>query len=128
VLQTLREIPRYPFAPIRVEIEGRVEEAASVIVCKGRLYAGRFVLAAAADPRQEAFHVALFRDAGALAALRHAAALPLGLLPRLRGVDLVPASRLRIEGAAIPIQTDGDPAPGPPLAIAAAPALRIVVP
>lgn len=129
VWQTLREMPRYRFAPIRAVIDGRVEEAASVIVTKGRLYAGRFLLAPGADPREEGFHVALFRDAGVLAAMRYGAALPLGLLPRLRGVEILRAPRVRLEGAGIPAQADGDAAGSLPVAIGPAPRpLRIVVP
>ena len=129
VWQTLREMPRYRFPPIRAVIDGRVEEAASVIVTKGRLYAGRFLLAPGADPREEGFHVALFRDAGVLAAMRYGAALPLGLLPRLRGVEILRAPRVRLEGAGIPAQADGDASGCLPVAIGPAPRpLRIVVP
>lgn len=129
VWQTLRELPRYRFAPIRAVIDGRAEEAASVIITKGRLYAGRFLLAPGADPREEGFHVALFRDAGVMAAMRYGAALPLGLLPRLRGVEILHAPSLRLEGAGIPAQADGDAAGCLPVAIGPAPRpLRIVVP
>uniref|UniRef100_UPI0018DFDE76 diacylglycerol/lipid kinase family protein n=1 Tax=Roseomonas rosulenta TaxID=2748667 RepID=UPI0018DFDE76 len=129
VAQTLREMPRYPFAPIRCVLDGHEEEAASVIVTKGRLYAGRFLLAPGADPRREGFHVALFRSAGALAALRYGAALPLGLLPRLRSVEIRQASEVRLDGAGIPVQADGDAAACLPVAIGAAPKpMRIVVP
>jgi diacylglycerol kinase family enzyme len=129
VWQTLREMPRYGFAPIRAVIDGRVEDAASVIVTKGRLYAGRFLLAPGADPRAEGFHVALFRDAGVLAAMRYGAALPLGLLPRLRGVDILRGHDVRLHCAGIPAQADGDAAGCLPVAIEAAPRpMRIVVP
>ncbi|MBR0650241.1 diacylglycerol kinase family lipid kinase [Roseomonas terrae] len=129
VLQTLREMPRYPFAPIRAEIDGRIEDAASVIVSKGRLYAGRFLLAPGADPRTEGFHVALFRDAGVLAAMRYGAALPLGLLPRMRGVEIRCAETVRLEGPDLPAQADGDAAGCLPVMIGPAPRpMRIVVP
>ena len=129
VLQTLREMPRYPFAPITAEIDGTPHEAASVIVSKGRLYGGRFLLAPGADPRAEGFHVSLFRDAGALAALRYGAALPLGLLPRMGGVEIIPARRLRLAGGQIPVQADGDAAGHLPNEIGPAPMpMRIVVP
>jgi YegS/Rv2252/BmrU family lipid kinase len=129
VWQTLREMPRYGFPPIRAVIDGRVEDAASVIVTKGRLYAGRFLLAPGADPRAEGFHVALFRDAGVLAAMRYGAALPLGLLPRLRGVEVLRARSVRLEGNGIPVQADGDATGCLPVTIEAAPRpMRIVVP
>ena len=129
VWQTLREMPRYSFAPIRAVLDGREEAAASVIVTKGRLYGGRFLLAPGADPRREGFHVVLFREAGALAAMRFGAALPLGLLPRLRGVEIIPAQRVRLDGPCIPAQADGDALGHLPLEIGPAPApMRIIVP
>ncbi len=129
VWQTMREMPRYPFAPVTVTLDGREETAASVIVTKGRLYAGRFLLAPGADPRAEGFHVALFRDAGALAALRYGAALPLGLISHLSSVEIRRADHVRLSGEGIPIQADGDAAGHLPVDIAAAPRpMRIVVP
>ncbi len=129
VWQTMREMPRYPFAPIRVSIGDRVEQVASVIVTKGRLYAGRFLLAPGADPRAEGFHVALFRDAGVVAAMRYGAALPLGLLPRMRGVEILRAGQIALDGADIPVQADGDAAGFLPNLICPAPQpMRIVLP
>ncbi len=40
VLQTMREMPRYPFPKLRAVLDGRPEDAVSAIVTKGRLYAG----------------------------------------------------------------------------------------
>jgi YegS/Rv2252/BmrU family lipid kinase len=129
VWQSLREMRRYSFAPIRLDIDGRAETAASVIVSKGRLYGGRFLVAPAADPRAPGFHVLVFRQAGALAAMRYGAALPLGMLARMRGVEMLRAERIRLEGEGIPAQADGDAAGILPLEIGAAPRpMRIVVP
>ena len=129
VWQTLREMPRYHFAPIRAVLDGQEDAVASVIVTKGRLYAGRFLLAPGADPHEEGFHVALFRGAGALAAMRYGAALPLGLLPRLTSVEIRRAADVRLEGMAIPAQADGDAAGCLPVTIGAArKPMRIVVP
>ncbi|CAH0255049.1 diacylglycerol kinase family protein [Roseomonas sp. CECT 9278] len=129
VAQTLREMPRYPFAPIRCVIDGQALDAASIIVSKGRLYAGRFLLAPGADPRAEGFHVVLFRDAGVLAAMRYGAALPLGLLSRLGSVEIRRASHVMLDGPGIPAQADGDAAGCLPVTIGAAPKpMRIVVP
>lgn len=129
VLQTMREMPRYPFPKLRAVLDGRPEDAVSAIVTKGRLYAGRFLLAPGADPRQEGFHVALFRDAGVFAAMRYGAALPLGLLPRMGGVDLLRAGTVRLIGAGVPAQADGDAAGALPVEIGPAPRpMRIVVP
>lgn len=128
VLQSLRELPRYEFAPIEVEIDGAVSQAASAIVTKGRLYAGRYLLAPDARPLEPGFRVALFRDGGALRAALAGAALPLGLVPRLPGVEIVAARRVVLRGGA-PVQADGDPAGGLPVSVEdAAGPLRVLLP
>jgi diacylglycerol kinase family enzyme len=129
VLQTLREMPRYRFPMVRAVLDGRPEDGASAIVTKGRLYAGRFLLAPGADPHEEGFFAVVFRDSGVAAAMRYGAALPLGLLPRMRGVDIFPAQTVRLLGEGVPVQADGDAAGTLPVSIGAAPrAMRIVVP
>jgi diacylglycerol kinase family enzyme len=77
----------------------------------------------------EGFHVALFRNAGALAALRYGAALPLGMLSRLPSVEIRRAQHVALQADGVPAQADGDAAGCLPLSIGAAPrAMRIVVP
>jgi diacylglycerol kinase family enzyme len=110
VAQALREAGRHRFAPIGVELDGGEPfPAASLIVTKGRLYAGRYLLAPAARPAEPGFQVAIFHRAGALAALGCGAALPLNLLPRMPGVELRQALRVRLSGVEVPVQADGDP-------------------
>jgi len=121
VWQTLRELPRYAFPRIEITIDGVATSAASVIVTKGHYYAGRFVLAPAARPVEPGFHVALLHRGGACGAMLAAAALPLGLLPRLPGLELRRASRVTLGGADIPVQADGDPAGRLPVRIEDAP-------
>src|ERR1019366_4195861 len=82
VAQSLREAARYRFPPSRLCIDGRQTEAFSVIITKGHLYAGRYMLAPGATPTEKGFTVALFDRAGPLAALLYGAALPLNLIPR----------------------------------------------
>lgn len=50
VAETLKRLPRYDFAPVRVRLDGMETEAASVIVSKGRLYGGPYLLAPEARP------------------------------------------------------------------------------
>lgn len=113
VWQSLAMLPGYGFAPIEVSLDGGAFAlASSVIVSKGRLYAGRFTLAPGASPTQQGFHVALFEARGragsaALAALA-GAALPLNLLPRLPGLRLARARHVELRGQAVPVQMDGD--------------------
>jgi diacylglycerol kinase family enzyme len=118
VLQTLREMARYRFQPLRLRIDGMETEAASVIVSKGRLYGGRYLLAPDAVPGEVGFSVSLFDRAGVLPALMYGAALPLNLLPSTPGMRRMRASVVElIEGAAVWAQSDGDAAGSGPLCI-----------
>jgi diacylglycerol kinase (ATP) len=128
-LQSLREMPRYAFPPIRMRIDGVETEAASVIISKGRLYGGRFRVAADAVPGEPGFSVVLFRHSGPAAAMMYGAALPLNLLGRTSGVRHVRATRIEfVQNTAVPAQTDGDHAGYAPLSVcdAAAP-IQVVI-
>jgi diacylglycerol kinase family enzyme len=135
VVQSLREMGRYRFPRIAVEVDGVVlpGTVASAIVTKGRLYAGRHLLAPEARPDAPGFQVALFRHGGPGFAALAGAALPLDLLPRLPGVTLCPARTVRLwaagEGESVPAQADGDPAGALPLRIEDAPGtLSVLLP
>ena len=124
VVQTLRELARYRFTPLDLCIDGIDSHAASVIVSKGRLYAGHYTLAPDARSDQPGFTVAVFPHGGVFPALAYGAALPLNLLPHAPGLRLIQASRIEITcRRCIPAQADGDAAGTTPLAItdAAAP-------
>lgn len=126
VLQGLRETIRYQFPRIAVTIDGVATEAGSVIVTKGRFYAGQFMLAPDASPAAPGFSVALFDRAGPLSTLAYGAALPLGLLRRMPGVRLLRAREISFGDHRA--QTDGDPAGSGPLVVSDAPApIRVVV-
>ena len=129
VAQTLRELTRYPFTPIRLRLDGEETQAGSVIVSKGRLYGGQFLLAPAACPERPGFSVVLFDRLGPGAALRWAAALPLGLLARARGVRQVRALQIDFIGNdPVPAQADGDAAGCTPLCVTDAQApIRVVI-
>ncbi|MBU8539329.1 diacylglycerol/lipid kinase family protein [Falsiroseomonas tokyonensis] len=129
VLQTLAELPRYGFPPIELRLDGQPLQAASVIVSKGRLYAGRYLLAPAARPAEPGFQVVLFQQGGPAAAALAGAALPLGLVSRLPGVTIRHVQRVELGNVAVPAQADGDPAGRLPAWIEDAPApLRILLP
>ncbi len=129
VAQTLREMVRYPYPLLRVRLDGQETEAASVIVSKGRLYAGRFVLAPAADATRPGFTVALFEHNGPLAALMYGAALPLDLLSHAPGLTIRTAAMVEIAGhGQVPAQADGDPAGATPISVRdAATPIEVVV-
>ena len=116
VAQTLREMMRYRYRPIRVSVDGVALQAASVVVSKGRLYAGHYQLAPDARPGEPGFSVALFGGHGPGAALLYGAALVANVLPRAPGMRLLRAKRVEIFGGA-PAQADGDPAGEAPLLV-----------
>ena len=116
-LQTLREIGRYDYLPVRVSLDGVATEAASVVVSKGRFYGGAYTLAPAACSSEPGFSVALFRHSGARAAIGYGAALVLDRLGRAHSLELVRAQRIEIFGVTQPAQADGDPAGMTPIAI-----------
>ncbi len=127
-LQTLRELALYRFTPIRLRLDGQETQAASVIVSKGRLYGGRFLLAPTACTAQPGFSVVLFDNAGVAAALLYGAALPLGLLGRAPGVRHVRARQIDFIGnEPSPVQADGDTAGWTPITVTDAPASIPVV-
>jgi YegS/Rv2252/BmrU family lipid kinase len=128
VLQTLREMARYSYRPIRILVDGAEMEAASVVVTKGALYAGRYQLAPGAHHNEPGFSVALFGAQGPGAALMYGAALPLNLLPHAPGMRLIRAQSVDIlDNAGTPAQADGDPAGLAPLQVRNAPAALEVV-
>lgn len=128
VLQGLREVARYGFAPIRLDIDGVATEAGSVIVTKGRLYGGGYTLAPGTSPSERGFTVALFDRAGPMSTLMYGAALPLNLISKMPGVRLVRAQDVSIVSADVPAQADGDPAGQAPLTITNAPhPIQVVV-
>jgi YegS/Rv2252/BmrU family lipid kinase len=116
-LQTLREIGRYDYRPIRVTLDGVATEAASIVVSKGRFYGGSYTLAPQARSSEPGFSVALFRNSGARAAIGYGAALVLDRLGRAHSLEVRHAQRIEILGGTQPAQADGDPAGMTPIAI-----------
>ena len=123
VIQTLRELAGYRFPTIHLRLDGEETQAASVIVSKGRLYGGRFVLAPSACAGEPGFSVVLFDHSGVAAGLLYGAALPLNLLSRAPGVRHVRARQVDFIGnEALPAQADGDAAGWTPITVTDAPA------
>jgi diacylglycerol kinase (ATP) len=92
---------------------GAQQRAASIIVVKGRRYAGNFVIAPAARLAEPMLYVVLFRRAGRLAVLRGLAAIGLGVLHRLPDVSILAVPELEIaaqgdsDGPAL-VEIDGE--------------------
>jgi diacylglycerol kinase (ATP) len=116
VWQSLWEAVAYRFPRVRLSVDGKSYEAASVVVSKGRLYGGPYMLAPNAAPTEPGFQVALFENSGTFAALLSGAALPLGLLPRCPGVRVIAGRQVDFWSGNGPIKTqsDGDALIGTP--------------
>jgi diacylglycerol kinase family enzyme len=110
-------------------IDGQEMPAINVVVCKGRLYGGPYLLAPGACPCAPGFSVALFGAGGTLAALGYGAALPLNLLPLVPGLSLVRGQVIEIRADRhVPAQADGDVAGTTPILIRdAASCIEVVV-
>jgi diacylglycerol kinase (ATP) len=105
--QMLVEWLRLRPARFRVTADGAAFDCASAIVAKGRFYAGRYVAAPDASLARDSFELVLFERGGRLAVLRYALALGLGRLARTRGVRILTARAIAIEGGG-PVHADGD--------------------
>lgn len=109
VWQTLVEWLRLQPTAYRVTVAGETHTAASLIVANGHFYAGRFVVAPEADLSDPTLIAARFTKQGRGAALIYAAALPLGLLPKLPSLTRQRIQSVRVDGpAGEPVQADGD--------------------
>lgn len=130
VMESLRQLWRFPFPRYRVTVDGESYDAASVIVAKGHFYGGRYVCAPEARLDQPEFHVCLFERGGRWNAVRYALALALGRLPRLPDFRVVRGRAVTIDGpAGDPLQGDGDIIAHLPVRIEIAPQpLRLIVP
>ncbi len=130
VWQSMWESVAYRFPPVRLAVDGRTYQAASVVVSKGRLYGGAYLLAPNATSTAPGFQVALFENPGMVPALLSGAALPLGLLPRCPGVRVIAGSHVAfVPGSGmIMTQCDGDALAGMPAAVVdAVSPIRLVV-
>ncbi len=126
VLQGLRETIRYRFPRIALTIDGQQTEAGSVIITKGRFYAGHYMLAPGADPMAPGFTVAMFDRSGPFAAVAYGAALTMNMMPRMPGLRLQRADEIAI--GPYRTQVDGDPGLIGPTTIRNAPSpIQVVV-
>ena len=113
---------------MRLRLDGEETRAASVIVSKGRLYGGQFLLAPAACRRNRGFRSCCSIVRGLRSALIYGAALPLNLLARAPGVRHVRARQIDFIGnETVPAQADGDAAGWTPISMTDAPAAIPVV-
>ena len=122
MLEGLRQIRAYPFPEFSVALDdARAVPATSVIISKGRLYAGPYRALPGASPLHAGFSVLRFGHAGAVTALLAGLSLPLHALHRLPGATLERAGTVRLAGQPVPCQADGDAAGDLPVEVRDAP-------
>lgn len=128
VLRTLTRAFRDPFPRFDLLLDGAPAQAASLVVTKGRMYAGRFTLAPAARPDAPGFRAVLFGRGGISGVALYGAALPLGLLPRAPGIRDLAATEVEVLApAGQPVQADGDAAGATPVSVRDGTAIPLVV-
>lgn len=136
VWRSLIETHRYRPVRYAVEIDGQRYEASSVIVTRGRHYAGPYVVAPDAALSEPMLHVCLFERWGRSHTLRFGLALLMGRLPRTGGYRVVTGRDVRLsvlhdagEAGRQPVQIDGDDAMTLPVSIGlSSGALRLLQP
>jgi diacylglycerol kinase family enzyme len=136
VWRSMIETRRYRPVRYAVEIDGVRYEAASVIVTRGRLYAGPYVVAPLATLSDPLLHVCLFERWGRSHTLRFGFALLTGRLPRAGGYRVIAGREVKVsvlsdagEPGTQPVQIDGDDALTLPVSInLASGAVRLLQP
>jgi YegS/Rv2252/BmrU family lipid kinase len=109
ILEAFRQLVRYSCPHLVAKIDGKPVTAATLVVSRGRLYGGRFVMAPNADIAKAEFSVALFPRKGRLAMLGYSLALPLGLLNRCNLITHIKAQSVEAANQdGDPVQADGD--------------------
>jgi YegS/Rv2252/BmrU family lipid kinase len=128
VIEGFYQMSRRKPPPLRITVDGRDYEAASVVVSNARFYGGRYLLAPAANLAEPLLHVCLFRHGDTLNILRYAVALQHGGLEENERFRIVTGRDIRITGdPGAPLQADGDIIARLPVTISALPnALRMV--
>jgi YegS/Rv2252/BmrU family lipid kinase len=105
----LKTWARGPGHEISLAVDGREKQAAWAIVTNARHYAGPFVLAQKAKITEPGLTLFLFRKKSRLAFAVYLAALGLGLVERLRSVEVMPARVIEFRAPkGLAVEVDGD--------------------
>ena len=130
VWQSLVEILRYRPQRFRLTLDGIEYSAASAVFANGHFYAGRFTCAPEASLTDGKLHVCLFKTSGRLSVIRYGNALMLGTLHKRRDIEIIPATRIRVDGEdGSPVHGDGDILAVTPLDIGIEPGgVELIVP
>jgi diacylglycerol kinase (ATP) len=109
VAKSVEGMINYDLEDYELEIDGKRMRAASAVIAKGHYYGGTFTCAPNARLADPSFHVCLFRSGGGWNALRYAAGLVTGQLPKFDDVEIITAHEVRITGGTSePVQADGE--------------------
>ena len=119
-----------PSYEIDLVVDGRPKKAAWVIATNARHYAGPFVLAPDESVTRSGLTLFLFRSPSRFSFLVYLAALGLGMVPKLSGVEVLPARRVEVVSpTGVAVEIDGDARGFLPLTIEqGVHLLRLVVP
>ena len=105
----LRTWMRGPGHDISLVVDGREKRAAWAIVTNARHYAGPFVLARKVKITEPGLRLFLFKKKSRFAFAVYLAALGLGLVERLRMVEVLPARVIEFRApAGLAVEVDGD--------------------
>jgi YegS/Rv2252/BmrU family lipid kinase len=109
VMEAFRQLVRYSCPHLLLTVDGKPMTAATVVISRGRLYGGHFLMAPHADLGTAELSLSVFRRKGRLAATGYSLALALGLLNRWALIDHVTAHSITISHPqGDPVQADGD--------------------
>jgi diacylglycerol kinase (ATP) len=109
VAEGLNQIARLRPARYRVTVDGQTSDVAAAIIANGRFYAGRYVVAPAADLGAPVLQACLFARGGRAQAMRYSLAMLLDRLHRSPDLTIAPGTSIAIDGpVGDPIQADGD--------------------
>ena len=108
-IASLRRLLGYRADLYRLTVDDVPYQAASVIVARGRFYAGSFVIAPTSRLEHPALHACLFELAGRRHVMRYGHAMLRNRLHETRAYRVLPAQRIDILGHdGEPVQGDGD--------------------
>ncbi|MEQ8823256.1 MAG: diacylglycerol kinase family protein [Filomicrobium sp.] len=128
VWPTLKALSRKPKV-FDVVIDGKAYEATWIVATKASRYAGGFTLVNGLSVRDEKMIAVLFQASSRCRRLVEMAALGLGALERLPGVEVHPCEIIEIQAEGLPVQIDGDETNASPVTIKAGNGpLRLIVP
>lgn len=124
-LPVLEALCRYPHHPLRVFVDDQPvpRTARLVVVSNVPAYALRLKIGRSASPEDGRFDVTLFGRGSTFQMLRYLYKVARGTHERLSDVEIVRATRVRIESdQPVPVQVDGDPGGMTPVELAVLPA------